>query len=55
MTEVPKLYFTTIKNRRKRDLEFYDSLLQITVRSHGIIFDLQSPTMKEVHSIESID
>lgn len=55
MTEVPKLYFTTIKERQKNDLEFYNSLLQVTVRSHGIVFDLDSKNMNEVHSIESID
>lgn len=36
-------------------MEFYNSLLQITVRSHGIIFDLESKNIREVDSIESID
>ena len=55
MTEVPKLYFTTIKERSGHKLSFYDSLLQITVRSNGIIYDLDSKPFREVDSIESID
>ena len=53
MTEIPKGYFTTIKSRNGKELKFFNSLLQITVRSHGIIFDLD--TTREVESIENID
>ena len=53
MTEVPKGYFKTIKNRKGKQLDFFDNLLQVTVRSHGIIFDLD--TVKEVEAIENID
>lgn len=53
MTDVPKSYFTTIKDRTGKKLEFYNNLLQITVQSHGMIFNLD--TVKEIDSIESID
>lgn len=53
MTEVPKGYFKTIKNRKGKHLTFYDNLLQITMRSHGIIIDLDE--LKEVEAIENID
>ena len=53
MTEVPKGYFKTIKNRKGKQLDFFDNLLQVTVRSHGMIFDLD--TVKEVEAIENID
>ena len=52
MTYVPKGNFTSIKDRIGRKLQFFDNLLQITVRSHGMIFDLDS--FKEVDSIENI-
>ena len=55
MTEVPKGYFTTIKTRRGNYLKFYDNLLQITMRSHGIIFDLDPEKITEVEAIENID
>ena len=53
MTEVPKGYFTTIKSRIKEGMLFYNNILQVTVRSHGMIYDLDS--LREVDSIESID
>ena len=53
MTEVPKAYYTTLRSRKGLDLSFYNNLLQITERNHGMIFDLDS--MKEVHAIENID
>ena len=53
MTEVPRGYFKTIKNRKGKQLDFFDNLLQVTVVSHGMIFDLD--TMKEVEAIENID
>ena len=55
MTEVPKAFFTTIKSRSGRKYQFYDNLLQVTVRSHGMIFDLDSADIAEVDSIENID
>ena len=42
MTEIPKGYFTTINGRTGRQLEFYDNLLQITMRAHGMIFCLDT-------------
>ena len=53
MTEVPKGYFTSIKSRIKEGMQFYNNILQVTVRSHGMIYDLYS--LREVDSIESID
>ena len=53
MTEVPKAFFTTVKKRKGLEMEFYDNLLQITERNHGIIFDLDS--LNEVQAIEEID
>ena len=55
MTEVPKAYFTTIKERSAFRLSFHNNLLQITVRSHGMIYDLDSEPIQEVDSIENID
>ena len=40
MTEVPKAYFTTIKSRIGRKLDFYSNLLQVTGRLNGMIYDL---------------
>ena len=53
MTEVPKGYFTTIRGRTGKQLKFYDNLLQITMRAHGMIFCLD--TRQEVEAIENID
>ena len=55
MTEVPKAYFTTIKKRNGEQIDCYDNLLQVTIRAHGMIFDLDSTPIKEVESIENID
>ena len=55
MTEVPKQYFTTIKARNGDKLTFYDSLLQITVRLHGTIFNLDTDPIGEVDMLENID
>ena len=48
LTEVPKAYFTTIKSRKGHDLEFYEDLLQITVRSNAILVDLDASPPIEV-------
>ena len=53
MTEVPKGYFTTIKDRANEKLSFFNNVLQVTVRTNGMIFDLD--TLREVNAIESID
>ena len=56
MTEVPKAYFSTIKSRNNLEMEFYSNLLQVTVGSHGTIYDLEtSEKITEVDSIENID
>ena len=55
MTEVPKAYFTTIKERNGKRLTFYSNLIQVTVESHGMIFDLDSDPIKEIDTIENID
>ena len=55
MTEVPRAYPTTIKSRIGGKYEFYLNLLQITVRSHGMLFDLDSNPIKEVGAIENIE
>ena len=55
MTEVPKAYFTTIKERSAFNLKFHNNLLQVTVRSHGMIYDLDAEPIQEVDSIENID
>ena len=48
MTEVPKAYFTTVQSRVGKQMEFYSNLIQITVRGHGAIFNLDSPMIEEV-------
>ena len=53
MTEVPKAYYTTMKSRKGLQLGFYNSLLQITERNNGMVFDLD--TLEEVDYIENID
>ena len=56
LTEVPKAYFTTIKSINSGgQINFYDNLLQVTVSTNGIIFDLDSNPIKEVDAIENID
>lgn len=58
LTEVPKAYFTTIKARKTgKQREFYNNLLQVTIGTNGMIYDLDSliPHPKEVDSIEGID
>ena len=53
---MPKAYFTTIKARQSDNaLMFYDNLLQVTIGTNGMIFDLDSVPTKEVASIENID
>ena len=55
---MPKAYFTTIKARKaKESHSFYDNLLQVTIGTNGMIYDLDSliPHPKEVDSIEGID
>ena len=55
LTEVPKSYFSTIKNRVGKKMSFYSNLIQITARGNGIIFDLDSFPIAEVSTIEAID
>ena len=55
LSEVPKSYFTTIKKRIGKHMEFYSNLLQITVRGNGMIFDLDSYPISEVLTMEAID
>ena len=55
MTEVPKQYFMTIKERNGNQLRYYDSLLQVTVRLHGTIFNLDTNPISEVDMLENID
>lgn len=56
LTEVPKSYYTTIKSRKPdNSLVFFSNLLQVTIGSNGMIFDLDSDPIREVASIESID
>ena len=55
-TEVPKAFFTTIKSRDQMGMmQFHDNLLQITIGSHGIHFDLDTNPIKEARTIENID
>ena len=55
MTEVPKAFFSTIQQRDGFKLKFFDNLLQVTIRSHGMIFNLDTNPIEEVDSIEDID
>ena len=55
MTEVPKAFFSTIQQRDGFKLKFFDNLLQVTMRSHGMIFNLDTNPIEEVDSIEDID
>ena len=55
MTEVPKAFFSTIRQRDGFKLKFFDNLLQVTIRSHGMIFNLDTNPIEEVDSIEDID
>ena len=40
---------------KEQKLEFYNNLLQITIGTHGIIYDLDSEKPHEVNTIENID
>ena len=42
MTEIPKAFFTNIKERDELDFTVYSNLLQVTIRSHAMIYDLDS-------------
>ena len=56
LTDVPNAYYTTIKSRKPdNSLEFHNNLLQVTIGTNGMIFDLDSPHLEEVTSIENID
>ena len=55
MTEVPKAYFSTIARRSGFKIEFFNNLLQITIRNHGMLFNLDTQPIEEVDSIEDID
>ena len=56
LCEVPKSYSSNIKSRSADNkIEFYDNLLQVTIGTNGMIFDLDSSPIKEVESIENID
>ena len=55
MTEVPEAYFTTFKSRDILDIEFHKNLLQVTVGSHGTIYNLDAAKIAEVDKIENID
>ena len=56
MTEVPKAYYTTIKpGKGKEKIEFYDNLLQITVRSTAIHLALDNEIPDEISYIEHIE
>ena len=36
-------------------MEYYNNLLQLTIGTHGMIFDLDARPPKEVDTIENID
>ena len=42
MNEIPRAFFTCIKERDELDFTVYSNLLQVTVRSHAMIYDLDS-------------
>ena len=45
MTEIPKAFFTNIKERDELDFTVYSNLLQVTIRSHAMIYDLDSESI----------
>ena len=53
LTEVPKAYFSTQKSISASKMTFFSNLLQVTERSNGIIFDLDS--LDEIGAIENLD
>ena len=36
-------------------MSFYDNLLQVTINTNGMIFDLDTDPIREIDSIENID
>ena len=42
MTEVPKAYFKTIRDKKDNLIEFYQDVLQITVRANAILISLDT-------------
>ena len=53
---MPKGYYKTMKAQLGKDgMEYYNNLLQLTIGTHGMIFDLDARPPKEVDTIENID
>ena len=42
MTDVPKSYFKTIRDQKDNSIEFYEDVLQITVRVNVILISLDT-------------
>ena len=55
MTELPKAYFKTIKDKKDNKIEFYQDVLQITVRANAILISLDSTNPSEISYIDSLD
>lgn len=53
MIEIPKSSFKAIPSNGSNEL--YNSLLQVTIGEHGIIFNLGKEPIQEIDAIENID
>ena len=48
MTEVPKAYFKTMKDKKENTIQFYQDVLQITVQTSAILVSLDKETPEEI-------
>ena len=53
MIEIPKSSFKAIPSNGTKEL--YNSLLQVTIGAHAIIFNLAKNPIQEIDAIENID
>ena len=55
MIEVPKAQFTTIKAKIGHSYEFYNNVLQISVRNSAILIALDDEIVREISYVENLD
>ena len=55
MIEVPKAQFTTIKRKIGNSYEFYNNVLQISVRNSALLNALDDEIVREISYVENLD
>ena len=54
LNSIPKTSYKTIHTNGDKD-SYMNNLLQVTIRAHAMIYDLDTKNILEVDSIENID